>query len=320
MAVTSFKAHDRQFYSCIVRDLTEQWEIDNRLQRLAAVEYAADAVAIINLDHTIAYVNAQYERQRQCTRAEIIGRLPSGGVDDRDKYDNLWATVGQGDSWAGQIRSHRPDGSFFDEELSVTPVVDARLAVRGYVAILRDVTLRLATEQKLKFLAVAMDHAVDGIHILDKGGFLIYANRAWEQQSDQRLADVEGQRPSNRLLMDPEGPTLRDMIQTTQRGEAWSGVLRSKTPNGGVREDEVTISPIRDEKLQVVSYVIVSRDVTEKKGLEEQLRRAQKLESIGQLAAGIAHEINTPDAVCRRQHPLPAGVVHRSGWAAAEAQ
>jgi len=63
---------------------------------------------------------------------------------------------------------------------------------------------------------------------------------------------------------------------------------------GTKRHVEVSASPIRNERGEIIQVVHVDKDITERKNLESQLVQAQKLESIGQLAAGIAHEINTP--------------------------
>jgi len=77
-------------------------------------------------------------------------------------------------------------------------------------------------------------------------------------------------------------------------GEVWTGRLRSELRDGCISESDVTISPFRNDLEKITHYLVVGRDVTEHVQMEQQLRQAQKLESIGQLAAGIAHEINTP--------------------------
>jgi signal transduction histidine kinase/CheY-like chemotaxis protein len=75
-------------------------------------------------------------------------------------------------------------------------------------------------------------------------------------------------------------------------GRIWRGRLTNKRKDGTLYDEEVTISPMRDPAGKTVSFVAVKRDVTEQQRLESQLRRAQRMESIGTLAGGIAHDLN----------------------------
>ena len=82
------------------------------------------------------------------------------------------------------------------------------------------------------------------------------------------------------------------MWNTIRQGKVWAGHLTSKKRDGSYYEEEATISPIRNGSGELSGFVTVKRDVTEKLQLERDLFQAQKLESIGRLAAGIAHDFN----------------------------
>ena len=84
------------------------------------------------------------------------------------------------------------------------------------------------------------------------------------------------------------------MWQTITKGGEWRGKLRNRKKNGELFWEEATITPIFGPNREISHYLAVKEDVTERLEIEAQLRQAQKLEAIGQLAAGIAHEINTP--------------------------
>jgi signal transduction histidine kinase len=86
----------------------------------------------------------------------------------------------------------------------------------------------------------------------------------------------------------------RDLWDTLLSRGVWKGRITDKTKDGALIELDTTISAVRDHLGEIASLVAVSRDVTEMVKLENQLRQSQKLEAIGSLAAGIAHEINTP--------------------------
>jgi signal transduction histidine kinase len=78
------------------------------------------------------------------------------------------------------------------------------------------------------------------------------------------------------------------------QGGEWRGKLRNKKKNGDIYWEDATITPILDHNKKITHFLAIKEDVTERMEIEAQLRQAQKLEAIGQLAAGIAHEINTP--------------------------
>jgi signal transduction histidine kinase len=77
-------------------------------------------------------------------------------------------------------------------------------------------------------------------------------------------------------------------------GREWRGEWRNRKKNGKIFWESAAVSPIVDQTGNILHLLAVSEDITERRQIESELRQAQKLEGIGQLAAGIAHEINTP--------------------------
>jgi signal transduction histidine kinase len=98
-------------------------------------------------------------------------------------------------------------------------------------------------------------------------------------------------------------PPTRHQV-TLRHGEIWHGHFANKRKDGTLYEDEATISPVRDAAGKIVNYVAVKRDVTREVQLEAQFRQAQKMESFGQLAGGVAHDFNNILAVIQLQAGL----------------
>jgi PAS domain S-box-containing protein len=182
----------------------------------------------------------------------------------------------------------------YDEELTVAPVPDADGRISAYVAIIRDISQRLQTEQDRLRLAEAIEHASDSIEILDRQGQIVYVNPAYERRTGHRLGEVRGSRPEALLDFSADDAAYAEMRRTIAAGQPWTGILRSRDLDDRPLEEDVTVTPMRDSHGEIYSYVVVKRDVTEKRAMEAQLQRAQKLQSIGQLAGGIAHELNSP--------------------------
>ena len=82
------------------------------------------------------------------------------------------------------------------------------------------------------------------------------------------------------------------MWSTIRLGDTWRGRFTDKKKDGTLYEESATISPIKDEAGNITNFVMVGRDVTSEVSLQKQLFHSQKMEAIGTLAGGIAHDIN----------------------------
>lgn len=165
---------------------------------------------------------------------------------------------------------------------------------RGILVLARDITDIQRADKVERRLVTAVEQVGDTIVITDLKGAIIYVNPAFERITGYTRAEVIGASPDVLNSGRHDKSFYKELWDTLQRGEVWSGHFTNKRKDGSLYEEDATISPVRNEEGVVTNYVAVKKDVTERLALEIQLRSAQKLESIGQLAAGIAHEINTP--------------------------
>ncbi len=153
-----------------------------------------------------------------------------------------------------------------------------------------------ADEAQLRRLATALEQMAECVVMMNAKGLIVYVNAAYEASIGHRREELLGFVPNHGPVETEQGRARRRemlrMISVEKR--AWHGVLESCKPDGGLRYNETTVSPLLSTTGEIDGYVTVMRDVTGQRELESQLARAQKLEAIGQLAAGIAHEINTP--------------------------
>ncbi|OGL74458.1 hypothetical protein A3E39_01660 [Candidatus Uhrbacteria bacterium RIFCSPHIGHO2_12_FULL_60_25] len=141
------------------------------------------------------------------------------------------------------------------------------------------------------FTAV-MEQAVETILVTDTEQVVRYVNLAFTHATGYRGDEVIGQplvsflgeaRYSSLGLADKATPTV---------GEVWRGRIVSARKSGTTFEEDVTITPIRDVSGQTIAYVRVGRDVTREMSLQSKLFHLQKMEALGRLAGGVAHELN----------------------------
>jgi two-component system, NtrC family, sensor kinase len=164
----------------------------------------------------------------------------------------------------------------------------------GRIWTFRDITERKQAEDALRQLSVAVEQSPVIVVITDLKGNITYVNRRFTECTGYTPEEVMGQNP--RLLKSGHTPPeeYRHLWGTITRGEEWRGELRNRKKNGDLYWESVVISPIRNAAGETSHFLAVKEDITEQKLAESHARQAQKMKAIGQLAAGIAHEINTP--------------------------
>lgn len=141
-------------------------------------------------------------------------------------------------------------------------------------------------------LSTVVEQAAESVMITDTNGIIVYVNPAFERISGYTQAEIVGRNP--RLLKsDQQNPEIyQDLWATISAGGVWRGRFVNKSRNGSLYVEDATITPVRNESGVIVNYVSVQRDVTRELELEDQYRQAQKMEAVGRLAGGVAHDFN----------------------------
>ncbi len=194
---------------------------------------------------------------------------------------------------ATDIPVKRKDGSVFYTDVNSAPIT---LAGKTYLlGTFRDVTERKQAEDAMKRAAeewrTTFDSIVDLVSIHDKDFKLVRVNKAFVDTFNMKPEELVGKTCYQVVHGTNECMPHCPHIKTLETGEPATGNFFE--PHLGIHL-EVTASPIFDDKGEVVASVHVTRDITERKKAEEQLILTDRLASIGELAAGIAHELNNP--------------------------
>lgn len=157
------------------------------------------------------------------------------------------------------------------------------------------VMARQKVEGELRTLSVVAEHADEAIVLIGRDGSIDWVNPAYERSRQVRCAEVSGRRP-NEVVKGRDDPAMyHDIWRMVQGGETWRGRMRTEVDDGKVLTEDVVVSPVRDSAGGPPSaYVMLLHDVSERLALETQTAQKRRLEAIEQLAAGVAHEINTP--------------------------
>ncbi len=216
------------------------------------------------------------EKLVQKGEIEIIGNIPKVwlGVPLKSGAEVIGVMV---------VQSYTNASLYTNEHREILELISGQIALA--------IDRKRAEEERVR-LATAIENAAEGILIMDEKGSIQYANPAFETITGYNLEESKGNIPRI-LKSNKKGEKYnKEIWDKISNGEIWNGYISSKKKNDSSYEEEITISPIRDEGGIIINYVAIRRDVTEQKRLADQLRQSQKMEAIGTLAGGIAHDFN----------------------------
>jgi PAS domain S-box-containing protein len=172
------------------------------------------------------------------------------------------------------------------------PILDESGEPRYLLGISEDITERKRAEQERDMLIAAIEQVGEMISITDHNGLIQYVNPAFESTTGYRRAEVIGRTPQ---LLDSDNPDeafFQRSWETVSSGRTWSERVIHKRKDGTLFTVEASVSPIRDASGRITNYVSVRRNISDQLRLEAQFRQAQKMESVGRLAGGVAHDFN----------------------------
>ena len=184
----------------------------------------------------------------------------------------------------------RADGSVVFVRESARAVRDAAGKNVHYEGVVEDVTDRLQVEVRNREQAELLDNATDAIYVTALDCTILYWNKGAERTYGWTSAEAVNRKTTELLAADAAAAAALTAVLLEQN--TWSGERWQMTKDGRKVEVLTRLKLVRDEQGRPKSIFAINTDVTEKKRLEDQFLRAQRLESIGVLASGIAHDLN----------------------------
>lgn len=270
------------------------------------IKFALDQSSIVAItDHRgiITSVNEKFCEISKYSKEELLGqdhRILNSGVHSKVFFKDLWRTIAAGNVWRGEICNKAKDGTLYWVHTTIVPFLNENSRPYQYVAIRTDITQRKRAEEDLKQslkensdIRFALDQSTI-VAFTDARGIITNVNDKFCEISKYSREEIIGK--NHRILNSGyhSKEFFRDLWKTIVGGNVWKGEIRNRAKDGTLYWVDTTIVPFLDAQGEPYQYLAIRNDISERKKTEEILHRQDKLAAVGQLAAGVAHEIRNP--------------------------
>jgi len=278
----------------VARDISQRKQAEDQLRKLSrAVEQSPTTIVITDVAGNIEYVNPKFTELTGYSAAEAIGNNPrilKAGDMPPAVYRKLWKTITAGKEWRGEMHNRKKNGEMFWETSSISPVMNAEGEITHFLAIKEDITERKRADATVREQAALLDKAQDAILVRDLEHRISYWNQSAQRLYGWSAAEVLG-RSACELIYRDSALLDTSVAELLANGE-WVGELEQITQTGKPLTVEGHWTLVRDDAGKPTSILEINTDITSRRKLEQQFLRAQRMESIGTLAGGIAHDLN----------------------------
>ncbi|MGE5172579.1 MAG: PAS domain S-box protein [Betaproteobacteria bacterium] len=282
-------------------NVTDRRRAQEELRRVSAynrslIESSLDPLVTIGPDGKITDVNAAAEIATGRLRDELIGTVFSDYFTEPEKARAVSQKVfreGKVMDYALEIR-HR-DGSVTPVLYNASAYRDEQGKVIGVFAAARDITALKKAEEERARLASAVESTAEAVVITEPAtGRIQYVNPAFEQITGYSKKEALG-RTLHILDSGKQDDAFYEELRTAlNRDGVWRGQLVNRKKDGSLYFEDCTLSPVRDASGNIINFVSVKRDATEKLRLESIAESVNTMDNIGYVFSGVRHEIGNP--------------------------
>ena len=308
--VTAFRSTVNQF-ATIFQDITERKmmeaaikESEKKYRSLTddVLDNTEVGIFILNAEFKVVWVNHAMERFFGFHRDELIGKDKRQII--RDKSVGLFEDPA---TFTAKVLATYDNNTYTEKfECHVLPAegraerwlqhlsqpIQCGIYAGGRIEHYYEITERKQIEAEQKRLVAAIEQGGEIVIVTDQKGVIQYVNEAFETVTGYAREEALGKTPRFLKSGVHDKAFFHAMWATLQEGKVFRNRLVNKRKDGSCFTEDVSIAPVCDDAGRIVNYVAVARDITERLQMEAELQQAQKMESVGRLAGGVAHDFN----------------------------
>lgn len=293
----------RTVFHTIWRDITERKRSETALRESneryrALADAAQDIIFIIDRNDCIQYINRFGAMLLGQPPEHIMGKprteFFSPDLSEQQKH-NLQEVFTTGLPLYVENRA-----VFSGREVwlstSLAPIRDQRGAIHAVLGISRDITGHRRAEEELKvsrsFLETIIETEPECVKLIGKDGHLLMMNRSGLDMIEADTFDQVKERPVFPLISPKYVKDFKKLTYDVFQGKTGELVFQMTGLRGRTLWLHTRAVPLRNDRNEIIALLAITRDITERRKLEAQLRQAQKMEAVGTFAGGIAHDFN----------------------------
>ena len=244
--------------------------------QIAALEATANAVLISDRHGKVVWVNSAFQELTGYKCEEISGqdtRLLRSGQNSQALYAEMWRTILEGKVWRGELVNRRKDGSLYDEEMTITPVLNSAEEITHFIAIKLDITERKRNEEHSCRLAQAIETSPELIGMANSEGCFTYMNPAFLKSSGYSEEEMIG-KPFT-VVFSPNNPAalIDDLAVRMFQRPGWVGECLLLRRDGTDFPAFLRAGSVEDKEGHIVGTFEIAEDITERKRAEEEKTR-----------------------------------------------
>ncbi|MBL0265412.1 MAG: diguanylate cyclase [Leptospiraceae bacterium] len=260
--------------------------IENLQLKDSALQAAANGILITNRKGDIEWANQAFSNLTGYSLNEIYTLNPrdimKSGKQNAEFYKTMWSTILSKKVWQGELVNRRKDGSFYDEEMTITPVTNSEEEITHFIAVKQDITKRKQAEAELRIAATVFD-AQEGMMITDASSIILKVNHAFTRITGYKSEEVIGKSPSIFRSGRHDEAFYATMWKSIHQTKAWQGEVWNRRKSGEIYPQWLTITAVVGGNNIINRYVATLTDITERKATEEFINRLAFYDPLTQL-------------------------------------
>jgi PAS domain S-box-containing protein len=270
----------------VSRDITERKKAEEALRESeekyrTILETIEEGYYEVDLTGNFTFVNDSLCRMMGYTKDELMGMNNRQYMNEETAekvyqvFKRLYATGEPYEAFDWEIT--RKDGTKRFHDSSVSLIRNAKGECIGFRGIARDITERKQAEERLRLQGAALEAAANAIIITDHEGMIEWANPAFTMLTGYSHTEAVSRNPRQLIKSGEQNQAFyKNLWDTILAGKVWRGQIINRRKDGSLYTEEMTITPLRNERGEISRFIAIKQDITERKRAEETLHESEE--------------------------------------------